>query len=90
MLRMVRVDDHVYEGAPEHEGSAEELRRNVVFGGQILAQMIMAADLDRSDDRANTKESSRSMRSSPGGRLRNRSSTRSIACTTGARWGATR
>jgi acyl-CoA thioesterase II len=56
MLDLTEVDEHVYEGAPEHEGSAEELRRNVVFGGQILAQMIMAAHQDRSHERADEKE----------------------------------
>jgi len=53
-LQMVRVDDHIYEGKPEHEGS--DLVRNVVFGGQILAQMIMAAHMDRQADRPDLKE----------------------------------
>lgn len=56
MLRLSRVGEHLYEGKAEHEGNAEDIRRNVVFGGQILAQMIMAAHLDRSCDGANVKE----------------------------------
>ena len=36
MLQLHPVDEHLYEGEPEHGGD----RRNVVFGGQILAQMI--------------------------------------------------
>ena len=43
-------------GPPEHEGSESDIRRNVVFGGQILAQMIMAAHLDRNEDRTDDKE----------------------------------
>ena len=56
MLQLDAVDAHVYEGKPEHGGSDKDLRRNVVFGGQILAQMIMAAHLDRNDDRVDDKE----------------------------------
>lgn len=56
MLDLHPVGDHVYEGKPEHEGEAEDIRRNVVFGGQILAQMIMAAHLDRNDGREDDKE----------------------------------
>lgn len=56
MLQLAPVGAHLYEGKPEHEGAEEEIRRNVVFGGQILAQMIMAAHVDRSEDRTNTKE----------------------------------
>ena len=46
LLELERVGDHRYAGRPEHSGE----QRNVVFGGQILAQMIMAAHLDRSVD----------------------------------------
>jgi acyl-CoA thioesterase II len=56
ILRLVTAGEHLYEGKPEHEGADEDIRRNVVFGGQILAQMIMAAHFDRSEDRTNTKE----------------------------------
>ena len=56
MLQLDAVDAHVYEGKPEHGGSDKDLRRNVVFGGQILAQMIMAAHLDRNEDRVDDKE----------------------------------
>ena len=56
MLQLESVDAHVYEGAPEHEGAPEDIRRNVVFGGQILAQMIMAAHVDRNVDRQDDKE----------------------------------
>jgi acyl-CoA thioesterase-2 len=56
MLRLSPVGEHFYEGKPEHEGEAEDIRRNVVFGGQILAQMIMAAHLDRSQEQPNAKE----------------------------------
>jgi acyl-CoA thioesterase len=52
ILQLHPVDAHTYEGAPEHGGD----RRNVVFGGQILAQMIIAANLDRNIDRADNKE----------------------------------
>jgi acyl-CoA thioesterase len=56
LLQLDQVDDHRYAGRPEHSGDL----RNVVFGGQILAQMIVAAHLDRSldraDDRADDKE----------------------------------
>jgi len=52
MLDLERVDAHRFAGKPEHSGE----HRNVVFGGQILAQMIMAAHLDRSADRPNDKE----------------------------------
>jgi acyl-CoA thioesterase II len=51
MLRLEPIGDHTYDGAPEHAGDADQIRRNVVFGGQILAQMIVAAHLDRSEDR---------------------------------------
>lgn len=53
-LQLLQVADHVWEGIPEHEPG--DTARNVVFGGQILAQMIMAAHLDREADRENTKE----------------------------------
>jgi acyl-CoA thioesterase II len=48
LLRLAPVGEHLYEGKPEYEG---EIARNVVFGGQILAQMIMAAHGDRGDDK---------------------------------------
>jgi acyl-CoA thioesterase II len=53
-LQLLEVADHVWEGKPEHEG--DDIVRNVVFGGQILAQMIMAAHLDREGEKPNTKE----------------------------------
>lgn len=43
---------HTYEGPPEHSGE----HRNVVFGGQILAQMILAAHIDRNEGREDAKE----------------------------------
>jgi acyl-CoA thioesterase len=52
MLQLHPVVEHTYQGAPEHDGD----RRNVVFGGQILAQMIMAANLDRTGERDDDKE----------------------------------
>lgn len=52
ILQLRAVDAHTYEGPPEHSGE----RRNVVFGGQILAQMIMAAHVDRNEDREDDKE----------------------------------
>ncbi len=52
MLRLHEVGDHVYEGQPEHTGDL----RNVVFGGQILAQMIMSSYVDRNDGREDLKE----------------------------------
>jgi acyl-CoA thioesterase len=52
ILQLHAVEDHLYEGAPEHGGD----HRNVVFGGQILAQMIVAAHLDRNVDRVDDKE----------------------------------
>jgi acyl-CoA thioesterase-2 len=52
MLELEPVGPHRYAGLPEHAGE----HRNVVFGGQILAQMIMAAHLDRSAEQANDKE----------------------------------
>lgn len=52
LLQLDQVGDHRYAGRPEHGGE----RRNVVFGGQILAQMIIAAHLDRNLDRADDKE----------------------------------
>jgi len=52
MLDLEQVGDHRFAGMPEHTGE----HRNVVFGGQILAQMIMAAHRDRSVERANDKE----------------------------------
>jgi acyl-CoA thioesterase len=52
ILRLDHVDEHRYAGQPEHAGEV----RNVVFGGQILAQMIVAAHLDRNVDRVDDKE----------------------------------
>lgn len=52
ILQLHQVDEHRYAGRPEHDGE----RRNVVFGGQILAQMIVAAHLDRNVDRDDDKE----------------------------------
>jgi acyl-CoA thioesterase II len=52
MLQLHHVGDHLYEGQPEHGGDL----RNVVFGGQILAQMIMSAHVDRNDGREDVKE----------------------------------
>jgi acyl-CoA thioesterase/GNAT superfamily N-acetyltransferase len=52
MLRLDPVGEHTYEGQPEHAGDV----RNVVFGGQILAQMIVAAHLDRNEGRVDDKE----------------------------------
>jgi acyl-CoA thioesterase len=52
MLDLEPVGEHAYAGRPEHSGE----RRNVVFGGQILAQMIMAAHRDRSVDTPNPME----------------------------------
>ena len=52
MLQLEQVDEHRYAGMPEHTGE----RRNVVFGGQILAQMIIAGHLDRNVDRVDDKE----------------------------------
>jgi acyl-CoA thioesterase len=52
MLQLEQVDEHRYSGKPEHDGE----RRNVVFGGQILAQMIVAAHLDRNVGRTDDKE----------------------------------
>lgn len=50
MLRLEKVDEHSY-AAPSPHGPGEEVTRNVVFGGQILAQMIMAAAIDHDDDK---------------------------------------
>ena len=52
LLQLQQVDDRLYEGQPEHGGDL----RNVVFGGQILAQMIMSALLDRNNGREDAKE----------------------------------
>jgi len=52
ILQLEQIDEHRYSGAPENDGSF----RNVVFGGQILAQMIVAAHLDRNVDRVDDKE----------------------------------
>jgi acyl-CoA thioesterase II len=45
LLRLEQIDDHLYEGKPEHDSG--DVARNVVFGGQILAQSIMASHIDR-------------------------------------------
>jgi acyl-CoA thioesterase len=52
MLRLREIGEHTYRGEPEQDGDV----RNVVFGGQILAQMIVAAHLDRNVDREDLKE----------------------------------
>ena len=52
LLRLDQVADHRYAGA---SGRTSE-RRNVVFGGQILAQMILASHQDRGGSGANAKE----------------------------------
>jgi acyl-CoA thioesterase II len=52
MLELEQVGAHTYTGRPEHDGD----QRNVVFGGQIPAQMIMAAHRDRSVEQPNGKE----------------------------------
>ena len=52
LLDLQRVGDHRYAGRPEHTGE----QRNVVFGGQILAQMNMASHLDRSLERPDDME----------------------------------
>ena len=52
MLQLHPAGEHLFEGKPEHGGDL----RNVVFGGQILAQMIVAAHLDRNADREDVKE----------------------------------
>lgn len=53
LLRLEQVAEHCYEGKPEHDS---DVARNVVFGGQILAQAIVAAHLDRNADRVDAKE----------------------------------
>jgi acyl-CoA thioesterase II len=52
LLQLHEVGEHLYEGQPESDGDF----RNVVFGGQILAQMIVAAHVDRNQDRHDAKE----------------------------------
>jgi acyl-CoA thioesterase II len=52
ILQLHPMGEHLYEAEPEHGGE----QRNVVFGGQILAQMILAAHLDRNTDRQDVKE----------------------------------
>lgn len=44
LLQLDQTGDHTYVGRSEHEGG--DIVRNVVFGGQILAQMIVAAAMD--------------------------------------------
>ncbi len=53
LLQLQAVGEHAYEGKPEYEDDAA---RNVVFGGQILAQAIVAAWLDRNADRVDGKD----------------------------------
>jgi acyl-CoA thioesterase len=48
LLNLPTVGEHRYEGPPEHEA---DHRRDVVFGGQILAQMIIASALDGAGDK---------------------------------------
>ena len=50
VLRMTALGGGAYDGPAGPDG--EELSRNVVFGGQVLAQMIMAANADRSESRS--------------------------------------
>lgn len=52
ILQLEPVGEHSYEGRPEHEG---DVARNVVFGGQILAQAIVAAWRDRNAERVDRK-----------------------------------
>lgn len=56
LLQLERVGAHLFERRPEHAGTAEELTRNVVFGGQVLAQMIVASHIDRNADREDDKD----------------------------------
>jgi acyl-CoA thioesterase len=56
LLRLESLGDHRYQALPELDAATEEPARNVIFGGQILAQAIMAADLDRGTERPNDKE----------------------------------
>jgi acyl-CoA thioesterase II len=53
LLQLEPVGEHQYRGRSEHEG---EPTRNVVFGGQILAQSIIAAYLDRNTGRDDDKQ----------------------------------
>jgi acyl-CoA thioesterase II len=53
LLQLKQVGEHSYEGPPEKEADAA---RNVVFGGQILAQSIIASYLDRSLTATESKE----------------------------------
>ena len=48
LLSLESLGEHRYRGRPGYEPTGEGTR-NVVFGGQILAQMIMASHLDRND-----------------------------------------
>jgi acyl-CoA thioesterase II len=52
VLRMKPLGDGLYEGPAGPDGDVVEVERNVVFGGQVLAQMIMAADADRLESRS--------------------------------------
>lgn len=60
MLRLEQVGDHRWEGKPEH---GAEVVRNVVFGGQILSQAIMAAHLDRTIARRDGQSDSKEVKS---------------------------
>jgi acyl-CoA thioesterase-2 len=53
VLRLEQVGEHVFQAQPLHDGAAH---RNVVFGGEILAQAIVAAHVDRNLDRIDEKE----------------------------------
>lgn len=52
VLRLRPAGQHVFEGRQEASAGP----RNVIFGGQIIAQMIVAAYLDRNADRVDDKE----------------------------------
>jgi len=53
-LQLHQVGEHGWEAEPEPH--ADDIARNVVFGGQILAQMIMAAHRDREAAGPQTKD----------------------------------
>ncbi len=53
VLRLEQVGEHVFQAQPLHDGATH---RNVVFGGEILAQAIVAAYIDRNLDRIDEKE----------------------------------
>ena len=60
LLDLETLGGHRYRGLPELEG---DIARNVVFGGQILAQMIMAAHLDRSLARGDGQQDEKEVKS---------------------------